>query len=249
LIDPSKPNADDREACITTFGSFDNPTALLATRDLSILRASGGELAVRPRACQGDDCAKILNQLRCCFPAGTAYTVRASNQWLLSGTGGLHDIAIGPGGRCEHTASCDRRKQYYGQRAFEVCDKTSAYDPLRDKDGRCALTNANVGCVANGFPVAPGAPGSDCIFENLTSRFVVYRGVNPSVRDMVFNWQTTGGFVPETLSLLTQSNSVNPQSMSYLPELGYLAVIDGSTLGLALFDLNSLGVVTPSPYF
>jgi len=34
-----------------------------------------------------------------------------------------------------------------------------------------------------------------------------------------------------------------------LPELGYLAVVDGSNLGLSVFDLNSLGVVAPSPFF
>jgi hypothetical protein len=37
--------------------------------------------------------------------------------------------------------------------------------------------------------------------------------------------------------------------LGYLPELGYLAVVDASTLGLVLFNLNSLGVVSPSPYF
>ena len=51
------------------------------------------------------------------------------------------------------------------------------------------------------------------------------------------------------LSHTPVSTTVNPQSMVYIPELGYMAVIDGSTLGLSLFDLNSLGVVTPSPYF
>jgi hypothetical protein len=66
---------------------------------------------------------------------------------------------------------------------------------------------------------------------------------------MSFNWQTTGGFVPLSMSLSTQSNQVSPQSMSYLTGYGYLAVVDSSTLGLSLFDLNSLGVVLPSPYF
>jgi hypothetical protein len=255
LINPNKPNASDRDACVSRFGSIDNPAGLNRTRDLSILRASAGELVVTPRACQGDDCATALAQLACCFPAGTAYTVRASHQWLLAGSSGLHDIALGPNGRCQHTASCDRRKQHFDSRAFEVCDSSVAHDPkdptdpLAAPEYACTLTNPNVGCVSNQLPVVPGGPGSQCIFENLTARFVVYRGGQPSERGMTFGWQTTGGFVPQTMSLLPQSSSVNPQSMGYLSELGYLAVVDASTLGLVLFDLNSLGVVSPSPYF
>jgi len=244
LIDAKNPDADDRDACLTLFGTIDNPAVLKVERDLSILRASGGELAVAPRTCNGEQCAALLAQMACCFPAGTAYTVRASRQWILSGSaGGLHDLAIGPSGRCEHTASCDRRKQFFNSRAFEVCVAGTA-----TVDGPCAVGSPYVGCVADAAPITPDGAGSQCIFENLTSRFVVYRGER-ATRGMSFTWQTTGGFVPQTMSLLTQSSAVNPQSMSYLPELGYLAVIDGSTLGLSLFNLDSLGVVTPSPYF
>jgi hypothetical protein len=249
LINPSKPNPSDRDACVSKFGAFDNPAGLSKARDLSILRAYAGQLDVTPRYCQAGDCAVTLAQMACCFPAGTGYTVRASHQWLLSGSGGLHDIAVGPSGRCEHTASCDRRKQHFGSRAFEVCDSSRPFDKDVDIDGECALTNPNVGCVTQQLPVLPGDQASACIFENLTSRFVVYRGAQPSALGMTFSWQTTGGFVPQTMSLIPQSSSVSPQSLGYLPELGYLAVVDASTLGLLLFDLNSLGVVLPSPYY
>jgi hypothetical protein len=243
----------DRDACVSFFGTLDNPAQLSAERNLAIVQAFGSKLIVKPRDCTSDTCAKKLAALQCCFPAGTAYTVRASNQWLVTGTSGLHDIAAGSDGRCVHTASCDPRKQHFGQRVFEVCD---ASDP-NVKD--CVDTNSALGCIAdkpmgapdgyNVFPVDPTKPGSKCIFENLTSRFVVYRGKQPSVPGMTFTWQTTGGFVPQTMSLLTQSSAVNPQSLGYLSEQGWLAVVDGSTLGLVLFDLNSLGVVPPSPYF
>jgi len=143
-----------------------------------------------------------------------------------------------------HTASCDPRKKFFHVRAFEVCDQSTLTKDV------CAGDD-NVGCTATSVPVepVPGDAGSACIFENLTSRFVVYRGSQPSTRGMSFSWQTTGGFVPLSMSLSTQSNQVSPQSMSYLPGYGYLAVVDSSTLGLSLFDLNSLGVVSPSPYF
>ena len=245
----------DRDACEAEFGNIDNPAVLKVTRDLSITSAFYDHLQVTPRNCTSpSDCAAKMRQLNCCFPSGTAYTVRASQQWLLSGTAGLHDLAPGGNGRCVHTAKCDPRKRYFGSRAFEVCD------PTNDTDKSCAVTEPSVGCVAGttpaadgatvaDYPVTPGGPASGCIFENLTARFVVYRGAQASTRGMTFSWQTTGGFVPLTMSLATQSRDVNPQSMAYLPELGYLAVIDGSTLGLSLFDLDSLGVVLPSPYF
>jgi len=255
VIDPTKPDADDRDACIRKFGPVDDLTKLYPERELSIIEASSGKLLVQPRSCDNGACNTTMEQITCCFPTATAYTVRASNQWLLTGTSGfgLHDMAAeSPGGRCVHTASCDPSKKYFGQRAFEVCDPT---DPTCKKD------DPTVGCVGQVgkppypsdmnalLPVEPGGPGSECIFENLTSRFVVYRGAEPSRVGMAFSWQTTGGFVPQTMTLLTQSSSVSPQSLGYLPELGYLAVVDASTLGLVLFDLNSLAIVSPSPYF
>lgn len=270
LINPSKPEVAGRDACLGKFGDIDNPAVLKPARDLSILDATAGQLTVTPRGCQGSACVDTLEQMACCFPAGTAYVVRASQQWLVTGTGGLHDIAaVGPANHCEHTAACDRRKQLFNQRAFEVCDPSAPPEThietqpdgteVEVTDFRCEPTDPNVGCIArrpdgitdgDPIPVLPnGWPASACIFENLTSRFVVYRGAQPNVPGMSFSWQTTGGFQPQTMSLLTLSNSVSPQSLGYLPELGYLSVVDASTLGLVLFDLNSLGVVAPSPYY
>ncbi|HEX3851008.1 MAG TPA: hypothetical protein VHW01_08580, partial [Polyangiaceae bacterium] len=248
-----------RDRCENEFGNIDNPEVLSVSRDLTIIETHRDHLLVTPRCQKADgsqdpdcDAALVLNDIRCCFPTGTPYTVRASHQWLfgsVNGTvfsSGRNDLAVGSDGRCVHTASCDPRKKFFHVRAFEVCDQTGLPTDTCQGDD-------NVGCTvsASDVPVKPGAgsAGSSCIFENLTSRFVVYRGGQPSTRGMSFNWQTTGGFVPLSMSLSTQSNQVSPQSMSYLPGYGYLAVVDSSTLGLSLFDLNSLGVVLPSPYF
>ena len=251
----------DRDACETEFGTIENLVSLKASRELSIGEAFADRLSVRPRHCASDaDCAAKLQKMACCFPAGTAYTVRASRQWLLSAGAGLHDIvASEPNAdgarRCVHGAFCDPRKKYFRSRAFEVCDASRAVD----SDGACSIDNPNVGCVSgtkveNGtliadYPVEPRGVGRQCIFENITARFVVYRGKQPSTRDMSFSWQTTGGFVPLSMSLASQSFSVNPQSMAYLAEPGFLAVVDGATLGLSLFNLNSLGLVSPSPFY
>ena len=244
-----------RDRCDAEFGNINNPAQLSAVRDLSILEASGDHLVITPRCENADgtpatECDKglVLKDIHCCFPAGTAYTVRASHQWLLSGPSGVgsasHDLATGADGRCVHTAGCDPRKKFFHARAFEVCDSTTA-----PKD--CKASDPTVSCIAADadIPVTPNGTANECIFESLTSRFVVYRGAKPSTRGMSFSWQTTGGFTPLTMSLATQSSSVLPTSMTYLPEVGYLAVIDSSTLGLSLFDLNSLGVVSPSPFF
>jgi hypothetical protein len=248
--------ATARAACVDEFGSIDNLAALKNTRDLSIVSAFGDHLVVASRF------GNPVDDVKCCFPTGTAYTVRASHQWVLSSAAlssvnAQSDIAAGAGGRCVHTAACDPRKKYFHSRVFEVCDAgPTPPDGTPDAD-KCVPGAANVGCMrafsdtngASKGPIEPGGEGSQCIFENLTSRFVVYRGAQPSIRDMSFSWSTTGGFSPLAMSLETQSSAVNPQSMVYIPELGYLAVVDGSTLGLSLFDLNSLGVVTPSPFF
>jgi hypothetical protein len=235
-----------RDACITEFGGIADLTALKNTRELSIVNAFSDHLVVAARN------QSTVEDVKCCFPSGTAYTVRASHQWFLTAAAALHDIAAATDGSCVHTAACDLRKKFFHSRAFEVCDSgATPPDGTADAD-KCVSGAANVGCVrainGNG-PIEPGSEGSQCIFESLTSRFVVYRGAQPSTRDMSFTWSTTGGFSPLAMSLATQSTSVNPQSMVYIPELGFMAVVDGSTLGLSLFDLNSLGVVLPSPYF
>jgi len=248
-------NATGRDSCVAEFGGITSLTALLPTRELSIALAYTDRLVVSARN------GSTVEDIKCCFPTGTAYTVRASHQWYLTSATSFHDIAVGPDDvvhpensrRCVHTASCDPRKKFFRSRAFEVCNSSAVVPPNTAAADKCSLTAANVGCVRdfNSGAIVPkdGKGGSECIFENLTSRFVVYRGTSPSTRDMQFSWGTTGGFNPLSMSLASLSASVSPQSMVYLPELGYMAVIDGSTLGLALFDLNSLGVVTPSPYY
>jgi hypothetical protein len=233
-----------KAACSDWFGGIDDLTALNSNRELTIVSAFNDHLLVAPRN------GNTVEQVKCCFPTGTPYTVRVSHQWVLNGTAGLHDMAADQNGRCVHTAACDLRKKYFRSRAFEVCNP-DATDAAAAADDQCAEHSANIGCIGPklGARTNPGLDGSACIFENLTSRFAVYRGAQPSIRDMSFTWSTTGGYVPLTMSLASQSTSVNPQSISYIPNLGYLAVVDGSTLGLSLFDLNSLGLVAPSPFF
>lgn len=245
-----KPGEDSRTACGERFGNIDNPAVLNVARDLSIVKAYNDRLEVTPRNPQL--AGVTAESIDCCFPSGTAYTVRAAHQWLLSAASGLTDIASGADGRCVHTAACDPKKKFFRSRAFEVCKRNPTFDENgRDVDP-CQVIDANVGCVVENddqIPVKPGQPGGECIFENLTSRFAVYRKGQESTRGMAFSWQTTGGFTPLTMSLVSQTNQVMPQSMNYLSEYGYVAVVDSQSLGLVLFNLDSLGVVSPSPFY
>jgi hypothetical protein len=82
------------------------------------------------------------------------------------------------------------------------------------------------------------------VFENLTHRLAVYRGLEPSERDMTFSWELSGGFVPLTASLVTVggSTAVLPQQLRFVPQLGALAVTDGAEKGLLFVSLDSVSV-------
>ena len=84
---------------------------------------------------------------------------------------------------------------------------------------------------------------SRCVFENITARFAVYRGAEPSQRDFAFVWQSVGGFTPLFTELATvNSSAVLPQSLEFVPQLNQVAVADGATQGLVLIDLDTVGL-------
>jgi hypothetical protein len=83
----------------------------------------------------------------------------------------------------------------------------------------------------------------------LTERFALYRGRQPSERDSVFTWQTTGGFAPLLMSLSAVSTTVAPRSLQFLQEPELMAVVDGASLGLSLLSLDTFTVAKPSPFY
>jgi hypothetical protein len=169
--------------------------------------------------------------------------------------------------RCD--LDCDPRKVYWNSRVFEVaadhdcspagCAVGAAvegdvcrYDPCDER--------AVGSCQRDGSLRLPGtkdAEGNDiadhgatsCIFSGLNARFVVYRGLSPSVRGMEFRWQTVGGFRTLVTSLEAVSIAVLPQHVEYVPELQRIAIIDGAQLGLSLVSLDSLRVEDPWPVY
>jgi hypothetical protein len=255
-----------RDFCETQFGEAD-ARQLSPLRDLRILEAYQDHLVVEPREYLDEaGRAELSAQIDCCFPAGAAYTIRTAEQWTLTGSvsGFRHDVIAREQAdgsfRCER--DCDPRKKYYQSRVFELSRAPGSECPEVEgaDDDVCPVGAATASdCFAPnaagcGPPVClydpensagsvePGGPGSECIVDSLNARFVVYRGADASQRGMVFAWQVTGGFTPLAMTLTSEASSVLPQSMLYLPEIQHLAVVDASTLGLALFSLDSLRV-------
>jgi hypothetical protein len=175
--------------------------------------------------------------------------------------------------RCD--LDCDPRKTYWNSRVFEVAADPSAFPAGTDCTAfGCAVGLAQegdacrydpcdpalAGCQRDGSLRLPGtkdAEGNDiadhgatsCIFSGLNARFVVYRGLSPSVRGMEFRWQTVGGFRTLVTSLEAVSIAVLPQHVEYVPELQRIAIIDGAQLGLSLVSLDSLRVEDPWPVY
>lgn len=219
-------------ACRSTFG-IDLETAT-SERELRIDEAYQGRLSVSPRNVSGGDASRVREMLRCCFPGAVKYEVRGGKQWVLRGssTGFQHKIERGEGDRCSW--GCNVFDERNVSRVVEVsCQTAEVCDGKIGFDPEAVVCNQSVGGVG---------PNDPCVLENLTQRFAVYRGFAESERDMTFSWQVTGGFVPLSASLRVQSSAVSPISMQFVPQLGQLAVTDGSTQGLLLVSLTSVRV-------
>jgi hypothetical protein len=210
---------------------------------------------------------KIKAAVAYCFPGGVKYTVRGANQWVLTNgiPSWLHDTVVdhANGNRC--IRDCNPQKRWFKNRAFELAttdtcgpDKTAAkcrdtgVGPGTPDDGPCRYDPYVPDVDAKytrGITLSEPNGAANCIFENLTSRFAVYRGSLPSVRDMAFVWDQTGGFYPLTGSLTAQSSVVLPQHIAYVPEYESLMVVDGASLGVSLMTLDTLLIQDPWPVF
>jgi hypothetical protein len=126
-------------------------------------------------------------------------------------------------------------------RAFEVssvyCDADNAQavghcgDGLRrDEDVVCSYDASQGGVEVGGI-------ASECIFNGLTRRFVVYRGRRPSQRDLSFLYEVIGGFQPLTIPLTGSSNVILPVSMVEVPTFGAFGVVDSQNRGLMMLDV------------
>ncbi len=219
--------------CVGLFGTADVPTD---ARDLRVSEAYADHLVVQPRSS-----GVSMDAVRCCFPTEQTYAIRGGDQWIMVGSQGgfRHHMTTGPGGRC--ISDCNPRRELLDGRAFEIRTTTQEAEchPADPKKNPAPADCPMVGCVVDSEPVAADDP---CVFSSLNARFAVYRGSIPSERDMAFKWTTSGGFSPLVADLTSQTTSVDPLSMVFVPQIGQLAVADGAAEGLALVSLDSVAV-------
>lgn len=262
----------DRGECVQLFPG--DAESMSPNRDFRVVRAFAGRLEIEPRLP-----LVSVAQAAACFPTAIKYRLRTGRHWALvqAATGFRHDIvASGTDSAC--VRSCDPRRKWAKGRVFEISSLNEAgkcrgveeaADPLALRVG-CALKAGEMlddlelpeeaACVydqtavdADGNSllgaVQIGGPASECIFDGLNSRFAVYRGRAPSVRDSVFSWQTSGGFTPLVVNMANVSVVVSPQTLQFVSQLERMAVVDGASLGLSLIDFDAFVVAKPSPFF
>ncbi len=237
-------------ACEAVFGTPEDPSP---NRDLRIVEAYQHQLVVEPRQLSRSD---LVDLIYCCFGAGEvmAYRVRAGQQWVVrgEGTGFYHNVvAGGPDLRC--VRDCRPQRALLRGRAFEVVTEDQICTESRQNGGRTCEPHA---CMFASDPADENEPGqrlpeplgadSPCVYQNLTTRFAIYRGRESSERDMAFVWRVRGGFVPLSASLVSAggTTSVSPQSLTYVPQIGSLAVTDGAQKGLIFVSLDTVSVST-----
>lgn len=236
------------DVCATVFGvgTLEEPPA---SRDLRILEAYQDRLVVEPRTEAAD-----LDLIACCFPQALTYRVRAGNHWVVRGSisGFPHDVEASPTDyRC--VRGCAPWRARTPGRVFEVsstledCPRLEETDPDEPLPPGCAVGRATADdlvCTydSSSGPVSPGGPASECIYDGLTSRFVVYRGLEPTLRDMAYSYEIVGGFAPLAVSLTASTSVVLPVFVRQIPGFDVLSVLDAEDRGLMLVGLRSLTV-------
>jgi hypothetical protein len=231
------------ENCVSWFGTKKDPKS---TREFMVRKAKSDRLLLVPRG--ADDAATWVNRVHCCFPTVHSYEVRAAKQWVVRGANLLHNVKADSSGAC--VLNDEPRYAKLRARAFEIsslataCETKSAdcaigpVDPTEVKV--CATKQANGGLLPSAFGPTGELPGV-CLYQSLKGRFAIYRGQQPSKRDMVFKWGLSGGFsaLSTTIATTTVGINVGPTDMVYSESLDAMVVIDGASGGVNLIGLTT----------
>lgn len=237
------------DTCDALFGDSDLQD-LRPERDLTILSSTEDTLTVTPRSPYQGDPDNHLAMLRCCFPGPLAYRVRASRQWVVRGTssGFQHPITSveSEDGSRVCALDCHPLKASRRGRVFELsntaCDNPdpNAAEPCgvgaRGQDDPICAYDASRGAID------PRDQAGNCIYDGISRRFAVYRGLEPSVRGMTFSFEVSSGFVIDSVQLSTNQNAVLPVSLASAPWLNSVGVVDSATRGLLMVDVRA-GIV------
>ena len=241
-----------RSLCEQFFGPVEIQSP---NRDYRIVEAHEDFLLVEAR---GQEPAQMMSDTRrrqlaefaaCCFPGSTPYGIRAGNHWVVRGaaTGFAHAVTTDPATqRC--VADCSPLVSRQRGRAYEIsCGEDCPTDDTNRPAVGYAVAGEDVACIVNDTRdgIDPGEPGSECVFQNLTTRFAIYRGQQQSVRDMRFTWQLSDGFSPLLMNMTSVDRPRStPHSLQFMPENGQLIIPDGSVRGLSFMSTRSLGTLT-----
>jgi hypothetical protein len=244
---PDQPGASHAQ-CRALLGTAEAPND---RRALKVRISARSELTVKPVGnLSRADQEQVLDLLACCFPEPVSYEVRASRHWIVRGsvTGFRHRVTTNPfTGEC-FVDRCNPLRARFVGRAFEISCPAEGC-PVDVEDGLPVIGEAVNGdaCVTSNPGVdykVRGEPGYGCVFSDQKTSFAIYRGLRKSERDMTFAWEAVGGFtaMAADLRLIGGAQTV-PVSMSFVPELGALALTDGAQKGVAFLPLSSFDLV------
>ncbi|HEX3772801.1 MAG TPA: hypothetical protein VHV30_18105, partial [Polyangiaceae bacterium] len=196
-----------------------------------------------------DNNKPFLKLLTCCFAGRAGFKIRAGGEWVAVGQQGIgllhHVVPAATGGssgadaganatapRC--VLSCDPQAVLLNARSFDI--------PWQDPLNNCQST------ISASTP--PYIDRNNILaMRNPMFSYVMWSGCAPltggahtsAARDLTWSFTTSGGFTPLTMPLSgTNGAQVSPQSMLFVGPFGQLAVVDGESQGLVLFDLNSV---------
>lgn len=237
-----------RAECVDAFGEW-NAEVLSDARKFRVLDATQGEVLLSPRV-EGIEPELV----RCCFPGGSRYEIRASRHWVLRGGGSSarHDLVAEwtrkDGKRVlECVEDCSPLKRFNDSRVFEItcppgaaacaAGATQPGDP-------CEISAVRDG-GARPTGVLLDEPAARCIRDTPTERFAIYRGRLATQPATTFGWSVTGTFSPLGIDLGILSRGISPSAAVSLREFDWLSVVDSASSGLIQVDLDTLSVEIP----
>jgi hypothetical protein len=254
--DPAGQAIQRQSSCLKTFGAA---TEQSIARDFPILEAYEKRLVIgrfgqpvgassltnanREVVAADNSNKSFLRAMRCCFNKQVAFRVRAGGEWAAYSNvvGYLHHIEASATPERACVQSCRSSKALLNSRTLEIPRPTKESPATFDAPDR----------------------NSPLAMRNPMFAFVMWAGVPPeqqakttSQRDYVWTFQTIGSFASFGVNLAPASNSgtppVSPQSMRFIEILGKVAIIDGSSQGLVLVDLETVdrsGTLKTTRYF
>lgn len=231
------------ELCTSLFGTKDEPRGKY--REFMIETAQDDDLLLTPR--ETGDAETLVRQARCCFLNVASYQVRAANQWLVRGNTLYHRMTGSADSACR--VQTDAWRDRFRDRALEIASSACTTDSSNVVDQNCQIgpSVASDVCVVaqNTGAIPTSAFGTvlpkECVFESLKGRFAIYRGREPSRRDMAFKWKVTGGFgiMASQISTSAYQQNVVPTDMVYSEALDAFVVIDGESGGVNLVGMTN----------